>query len=72
MVVLVGFQADLRLFAFGFFVSEIWSMGQWEGFNPIGRGVNHVQKTFYACSGLTLKKTMHEKRFTIQSKKATN
>ena len=54
MVVLVGFQADLRLFAFGFFVSEIWSMGQWEGFNPIGRGVNHVQKPSVCVSGLKL------------------
>ena len=56
MVGLVAFQADLWIFTFGFFVSEIWIMGQWEGFNPIGRGVNHVQKTFYACFGTELRK----------------
>ena len=71
MVGLVAFLADLWIFTFGFFVSEIWIMGQWEEFNPKGRGVNHIQKTFYACFGTELK-TILEKRFTIQSKKVTN
>ena len=50
-----------RFMALGFFVLEIWIMGQWEEFNPKGRGVNHIQKTFYACFGTELK-TMLEKK----------
>ena len=56
-----------RFMAFGFFVLEIWIMGQWEG------GVNHIQKTFYACFGTELKTMLEEEeKITIQSKKVTN